>query len=310
MQSSKAFAGVVLIWCIALAGCVAGDGIQRQQPSGYRDRSGQDAAAAPRPGPAGAPDLRISGDAAAAGSEVPIVPVPPIPLVGDRNPKSAVQPAAFRQTAPPASPTDPPADRPASPPAEPPARHSLRDLVRLTAESFAGVNDYIARLTRRETVGGKAKPEEIMLFMWRREPWSVRFRWIGEVGRGREVIHVKGQYENKIHTLLAAGDAPFMPAGKRLALSPDSVMVRSASRHHITEAGFGAAVEHLVSVLAAQERGDTRRGSLRLLEPQNRIEFPRPVEAIEAVIPPGAEPELQVAAGGCTSSMPTATCLS
>jgi hypothetical protein len=164
--------------------------------------------------------------------------------------------------------------------------------VRLSSESYAGINDYIARLTRRETVGGKAKPEEIMLFKFRKEPFSVHFKWIGDVGHGREVIYVKGQYGDKLHTLLAAGDAPLMPAGKRLALAPDSIMVRSASRHHITEAGVGSAVEHLAVLLEAQERGDTRRGSLRLLEPQNRIEFPRPVEAVEAVLPPGLEPEL------------------
>jgi hypothetical protein len=289
MRGSKAIAGVGLVWSIALAGCMSAGGTNRG--SEMTARGGRPSAALAQSGSGAAPDLRIPANAGAAGPEIPIVPVPPVPLGGDRSSKSGVQPTSFRQTVPPTPPADPPADRASSPDA-PPARHTLRELVRMSSESYAGINDYIARLTRRENVGGKAKPEEVMMFLTRKDPWSVHFKWIGDVGRGREVIYVKGQYENKIHTLLAAGDAPFMPAGKRLALAPDSVMVRSASRHHITEAGIGSAVDHLALVLAAQERGDTRRGTLRLLEPQNRIEFPRPVEAIESVIPAGLEPEL------------------
>jgi len=40
------------------------------------------------------------------------------------------------------------------------------------------------------------------------------------------VIYVKGRHENKIHTFAAAGDMPLMPAGRRIALAPDSLMVR------------------------------------------------------------------------------------
>jgi hypothetical protein len=244
--------------------------------------------------PEAAPDLRIPGKAAAPRDDIPIVPVPPVPLAGDRLPKSPVTPVSGQSPDPPPGPATPP-DRPAStPPAlDPqPARHTLQELVRLSAERYSGIKDYIARLTRREHVGGKAKPEEIMRFSFRKSPYSVHFKWIGDVGRGREVLYVMGQYENKIHTLLAAGDALFMPAGKRVALAPDSIMVRSASRHCITEAGIGAGVEHLVRALEAQERGDRRLGTVRLLPPQNRIEFPRPVETIEIVIPPGLEPDL------------------
>jgi hypothetical protein len=154
------------------------------------------------------------------------------------------------------------------------------------------MDSYIVRLTRREQVKGKTGPEEIILFKFRKQPWSLHFKWLSTAGQGREVIYVKGQYENKIHTLLAAGDAPLMPAGKRISLAVDSPFVRSASRHPITEAGLGACIDHLTSLLDAQDRGDRRRGVLTVTEPQNRVEFPRPVEALEQVIPAGAEPEL------------------
>ena len=101
----------------------------------------------------------------------------------------------------------------------------------------AQATDNIVRLTRREQVGGEAKPEEVMAFMFRKEPWSVRFKWLGKVGHDREVIYVKGQYENKIHTRLAAGDAPFMPAGHLMALDVESPLVRSASRHSSRHGG-------------------------------------------------------------------------
>ena len=147
-------------------------------------------------------------------------------------------------------------------------------------------------MTRREQVAGEAKPEEIMLFKFRKEPWSVHFKWVGKVGHDREVIYVKGQYGNQIHTRLAAGDAPFMPAGHRMALAVDSSLVRSASRHSITEAGLGACVERFGALLDAQEHGDHSHGVLTDLGPQNRPEFTQQVHGAEMTIPPGAETEL------------------
>jgi hypothetical protein len=165
-------------------------------------------------------------------------------------------------------------------------------LIRKAAEHYAGIDSYIVRMTRREQVRGRMGPEEVILFKFRKEPWSLHFKWLGAAGRGREVIYVKGQYENKIHTLLAAGDAPLMPAGKHIALAPDSPLVRSNSRHAITEAGIGASLDRLLGLYTAQERGDHRFGTLRAVGPQSRVEYPRAVDAIEHVIPPGVEAEL------------------
>ena len=84
------------------------------------------------------------------------------------------------------------------------------------AEHYARVDSYIVRLTRREQLNGKDKPEEVLLFKFRKDPWSVYFKWLGTEGKGREVVYVHGQYENKIHSILAAGDIPLMPAGSAL----------------------------------------------------------------------------------------------
>jgi hypothetical protein len=234
------------------------------------------------------------------------VPLPPY----DRAP-------AKRSTAPPAPPSQPPAAPAVSPvaapsppaaapaPAElpgaatppagtpPPAAGSpLRQLHRRAAETYAGIDSYIARLTRRERVRGKDKPEEVMLFKFRKEPWSVHFKWLSGDGQGREVVYVKGRYEDKLHSLLAAGDFPLAPAGKRIALPIDSVFVRNASRHSITEAGIGSSIERFGALVEAQERGDRRQGTLTYLGPQPRPEFACPMVAVEWAVPPGREDDL------------------
>ena len=62
-------------------------------------------------------------------------------------------------------------------------------------------------MRRREQINGKDKPEEVMLFKFRKQPRSVYFKWIGPAGNGREAIWVDGQHESKLHTLLAAARA-------------------------------------------------------------------------------------------------------
>jgi hypothetical protein len=168
----------------------------------------------------------------------------------------------------------------------------LHDLYQQAATRYAGMDSYIVRLRRREQVHGKDQPEELMLFKFRKEPWSVYFKWLGDAGKGREVVFVKGQHGNMIHTLLAAGDMPLMPAGKRMALPPDNVFVKSASRHAITEAGIGAIIEQCGRALEAQGRGQNSFGTLTYRGPTKRPECERPLETVEQRIPAGLEPPL------------------
>jgi hypothetical protein len=153
------------------------------------------------------------------------------------------------------------------------------------------MDSYIARLTRRELSNGRYE-EEVMLFKFRKQPWSVYFKWLGDVGKGREVVFVKGQHGSQIHTLLAAGDHPLKPAGSRLSLSPDSVFVKMASRHPVTEAGIGASVDRLVALLDAIDRGDTRRGTLVDLGTQQRTDYAAPLALIEHTFPGGLDPAM------------------
>jgi hypothetical protein len=238
-------------------------------------------------GPA-APEMRIpSAAAAAAPDEIPLVP---LPLPGDRPPP-------VKQAAQAAQPPEPKKAEPveavkAPQPAQADGPEAIRQLYRRAAERVAAMDSYITRLTRREQVNGEDRPEEVLLFRFRREPWSVYFKWIGPIKEGREVTYVKGRYNNEIHSLLAAGDHPFKAAGCRHSIAPDSVFVLANARHPITEAGLAASVQRLGAVLAAQERNDDSRGTLVYLGAQQRVEFAQPVPCVEHVLPPGLEKAL------------------
>jgi hypothetical protein len=229
--------------------------------------------------------------------DVPLVPVPRPPLgVPDAPgaPPDPVTPVSARAPTLPVKNTTPSAAPPApatpSPPTPLARTVTPRQLYQAAQDRYATLNSYIARLRRREQVDGKMKPEEIITFQFRKEPWSVHLKWVGEEGKGREVVYVKGRYDGKLYTVLAAGDSIFFPAGKRMAFLPNNPLVLSASRHPITEAGIGASIDHLRDILAAVERGDSKLGSLKLLTSVKRPEYDRPVHALLHHLPPGFDP--------------------
>src|SRR5262249_7897948 len=118
-------------------------------------------------------------------------------------------------------------------------------------------------------------------------PYSVHFKWLSDEGKGREVVYVHGRDDNKLHILTAAGDIPFTPAGRRLALAADSVLVRSASRYPITQAGVGAMIARFGRLL------DNPQGApAKYVGPMKRPEYAVPLECVEGVFPPNHEPEV------------------
>jgi len=167
------------------------------------------------------------------------------------------------------------------------AADPLQELARKASERYAGIDSYIARLKRKEQVNGKDEPEEVLLVKFRKQPWSIYFKWLGPERKGREATYVKGMYESKLHTLLASGDMPLMPAGKKIALDPDGMLVRNRSRHHITSAGIGHLVDQFSGLV--QTRDPNGRVQVRYLGAQKRPEYETPLEGIEQTIPPGSE---------------------
>jgi hypothetical protein len=157
------------------------------------------------------------------------------------------------------------------------------------------MDSYAMRLRRREVVGSKARPEELILVKFRQEPFSVYFKGIGPEAKGREVVYVKGRYGNEIHTLTSAGDILLLPAGARFSISADSSLVKSKSRYPITEAGLGSSIRKFGSLVEAVEKGDSRQGTVKYLGQVKRPEFEELVEGVEQTVPAQSDPLL---AGG------------
>ena len=172
------------------------------------------------------------------------------------------------------------------------AELSLREIQRRACERFAGVNGYQMRLRRREVVSGKQRPEEIVLCKIRQEPFSVYLKWVGPEGNKREVVYVKGQFDNLIHTLTAAGDILFMPGGQHFKIAPDNSLVRSKSRYPITEAGIGPLIERFGRLVAAVEKGDPSEGDAQIIGRLKRPEFEHEMLAVRQTLPPAAEKHL------------------
>lgn len=230
---------------------------------------------------------------------------PPEPMAATHINKNSPPPIPIPSAAPAALPRV--IDDPAAPPPIPRATRypspdgsreiiddhvQLRNLHRQADEKYKTIDSYIARMRRREQVNGKDKPEELMLVKFRKKPWSIYFKWLGVQGHDREVVYVQGHHGNMLHTLLAADDVMLMPAGKRMALPPDSVLVRSASRHAITEAGIGVMIDHFGRILEHMEKGANKLGTMKYLGQLKRPEYDRPLEVAEQVIPANCEPQL------------------
>ena len=192
----------------------------------------------------------------------------------------AVQQAAFVQ---------PSAVDPSSDPAM--MQQPLRALHQRAAARCAQMDSYIFRLKRREAVDGKSMPEELLQVKVRREPYSVYLKWLGNEGKGREVVYVRGRFDSKMQVRLAPGD-PGAILMTRLSLAPDDPMVRAKSRYPITETGFASIVERFGKMMAAQEKNDPREGTAKYLGRLKRPEFQSEVEAVHQVVPAGSDPLL------------------
>ncbi len=278
MRSGKDVGGIVTLLVLGLfvGGCSSGPmGRSVSPPAGPRVAD----ASAPNSGQRSPPpsSLRLTEPP----QLTPTVDNSPVPLKPDNRPADAQSPARPGAVI-------PTANQRRTEPAEDP----LRRLYRLASTEYGKMDSYIVRLTRREQVGGKDQPTEIIELAFRKEPFSVRFKWLDEKTKGREALYVKGQYEGKLHSLLGPSDGNLlMRAGSHMAFAPDAGVVRSRSRHLITEAGIGFLIDHFGEHVAANEKPGSKK-KLTYLGLVKRPEFPAPVEGAEQLIAPDEEKEL------------------
>jgi hypothetical protein len=174
-------------------------------------------------------------------------------------------------------------------PAKPADVAAARKLLDVARAKYEKLIDYEVHLVRREVVGGKESATEEVLFQFRKQPFSVYMRNVGEAGKGREVVYVDGKYDGLMHVVTGQGDNRLIGAGFKTSLKPDSPMATSKSRHKITEAGPGSLLVRLEKYVKAAEAG---RGTVKSLGTVQRKDQPNPVEGIEIAIPPGDDPLL------------------
>lgn len=276
----------------SLAVALVTSGVSCQSVTGFRRHP------MPRRHPQRTYNTQPAAVAPAAPAPLPAAPEtsgPPLNVAESAGPNTPVRPTPREAMPPPAMDIQPaPQPVPGSVPipTPEPGFAKLRLLHQQAAERCAALPTYTAQLRRREQINGKDKAEEVMLFKFRQEPWSVYFKWTGPHCQGREVVYVKGRHGGMIHTLLAKGDVPLMPAGKVMSLLPDHRFVVASSRHSITEAGIGTMVEQFGRLLSKQETGDSRHGTLRYAGPVRRPELPQVLEAVEQTISAGSETPL------------------
>ncbi len=153
-------------------------------------------------------------------------------------------------------------------------------------EKYQKLNDYECMMTRREVVGGKEMPTEEVLFQFRKKPFSVYMKNLGENGKGREVLYVEGQFDGLMHVVSGQGDVAKFLVGFKTSLKPDSSMATSKSRHKITEAGPGNHLARIDRYLKLAEAGKT---TVKYLGTVTRKDQPNAVEGMEIAIPAGED---------------------
>jgi hypothetical protein len=234
-----------------------------------------------------APPLPQAGPTLAINDTAPLQ----APVLADQKPPAAKPPQPNAGPYPTVQPSAVPVGNGAPNKTPTAAASPLRTLHRLCVEKYATLSCYEVLLRRREVVNGEKKPEELLQFKFRKEPFSVYFKCLSEAGQGREVVFVKGRYNNQMHVLTGKGDAPW---AMRKSFAPTDPMVMSRSRHPITEAGLGNLIDSFGTLVDGTEAGDPRAGSLKYLgQPVQRPEYPgKALEAVHQTIPPGREPQL------------------
>lgn len=166
---------------------------------------------------------------------------------------------------------------------------NARRLYNLLAAKYEKMNDYEAHMTRREVVAGKEMPTEEVLFQFRKKPFSVYMKNVGEVGQGREVLYVDGKFDGLMHVVTGQGDVSRFLVGIKTSLKPDSAMATSKSRHKITEAG---PPQHIVKIDRYLKLAEAGKTTVKSLGTVTRKDQPHPVEGIEIAVPPGEDPLL------------------
>lgn len=120
-------------------------------------------------------------------------------------------------------------------------RYLLKTLIRLD-EAFGKVPGYTATFRKEERLKGKLVPEQAFFIKVRQAPFAVYMKAVAPAS-GKEVIFAKGSFGDKVVAHSAGLSRLLMP---KILLPPEHPLIRSESRHPITNAGIGNLIKNLI----------------------------------------------------------------
>lgn len=167
---------------------------------------------------------------------------------------------------------------------------AIRRVHRRAAERFKTIEGFQARLTRRETIGSKAMPEEMLDLKLRTSPFAIHSKWVGTENFGRELIYVTNKYDNKVQILTGKNEGLLIPANRRFSFAPTDSQVRSKSRYDLREGGMGMVIEWFGKSLGEMEKHPNQSNRMKYLGKQSRRERESGLECVEEIVPPNWEP--------------------
>lgn len=171
-----------------------------------------------------------------------------------------------------------------------PSLRKVQEIYTRAREQKDGIRNYIVRLKRREVIDGKALPEDLLLCQYRDQPFSVYMKSLeGSPTAGREVVFVKGKFNNMMQIRTGRGDV--MP-GIRLELSPQSPRATLNARRTIDESGFSNIIKRFEVALQRDLQSSTEADAVIYVGQLERPESSYPYDVVLQHIPPGQEKHL------------------
>jgi outer membrane lipoprotein-sorting protein len=136
------------------------------------------------------------------------------------------------------------------------APYDIDALLQRSLSSYAGVNDYVCRFSKKELVRGAIHDERNILFKYRK-PGGYYMKLLEGKNRDMELLYVKGKYDNElqVHT---SGFLGFL----RLGIDPRGNLALRDNRHPVMEAGIGNFLDLIDS--------NYRKGKI---DPETRITY-------------------------------------
>lgn len=147
---------------------------------------------------------------------------------------AAANPPTSQQPTPPGPPTQLPPQPATSPLDEPLA------MIEAARQTYRQVQDYSCLVVKQERINGVLPPEQYIRMQFRERPFSVALRWEAPKNMvGQEAYYVAGRNDGKIRVRSSG----ILGAVGFVSIDPEDPRVRRNSRHSVTEAGIGNAIE-------------------------------------------------------------------